>query len=45
MWRAEKAWRDELSQVNLEQIRDMGLVETPKEQIEKSLEWFESKIQ
>ncbi len=40
MWRAEKAWRDELASISLKEITDIGMQETPSLQIEKSMEWF-----
>ncbi len=40
MWRADKAWRNELRKVSLKEIQEIGLKETPKEQIEKSIQWL-----
>lgn len=40
MWRAESAWRDELTKSSLEDIIQLGLKETPVEQMEKSIDWF-----
>ncbi len=40
MWHAEKAWRDVLFTVSLEDVQNMGLEETSPQQIEKSIEWF-----
>ncbi len=45
MWRAEKAWRDELARVSLQDILQIGAEETPQLQIEKSLDWFGQVIQ
>ncbi len=42
MWRAEKAWAAELAAVSLADIGQLGLNETPQEQMEKSLHWFEN---
>ncbi len=42
MHRAEAAWRAELAAVSLNEISQMGAEESPQEQIEKSLSWFES---
>jgi len=40
MWKAEKAWRSELRKVSLSDIQRLGLQETPKQQIEQSIQWF-----
>lgn len=40
MWKAEKAWRSELRKVSLKDIQLMGVRETPKQQIENSIQWF-----
>jgi Rrf2 family protein len=42
MHKAEQAWRKELAAVSLSEIQHLGLVETPPEQLKKSLEWFGS---
>ncbi|MCF6194229.1 MAG: Rrf2 family transcriptional regulator [Kangiellaceae bacterium] len=42
MWRAEKAWRKELSQTSLADIQLVGIQETPPEQVQKALYWFEN---
>ena len=44
MWRAEAAWRDELSKVTLADINKMGLAETPPEQAMKALAWFQDRL-
>ncbi|MDZ7783608.1 MAG: Rrf2 family transcriptional regulator [Halioglobus sp.] len=44
MWRADAAWRDELSQVSLADIARSGLEEMPPRQLERSLVWFEEKL-
>lgn len=44
MWRAEKAWRKELSNVTLADIQNMGLAETPPEQTQKAIAWFQGKL-
>lgn len=44
MWRAEAAWRRELSQTSLADIQQLGLQETPPEQMAKALAWFQSNL-
>ncbi|VAV90147.1 hypothetical protein MNBD_ALPHA06-707 [hydrothermal vent metagenome] len=44
MWQAETAWRKELAAVSLADIQQLGLEETPPQQLEKSLQWFEQVI-
>ena len=41
MWSAEEAWRAELKKVSLSDIQRMGVKETPKQQIEQSVQWFQ----
>ncbi len=44
MWKAEKAWRSELRKVSLREIQLMGFKETPKKQIERSIQWFHENL-
>ncbi len=44
MWKAEKAWRDELAKVSLHKIQAMALEETPDAQLEKAKIWFEEAL-
>ncbi|MBS9718154.1 RrF2 family transcriptional regulator [Pseudohalocynthiibacter aestuariivivens] len=44
MWKAEQAWRNELSKVSLRDIQMMGFQETPKPQLEKAVEWFKETL-
>ncbi len=44
MWRAETAWRRELSGISLADIQKMGMDETPPEQIVKAMNWFRERL-
>jgi hypothetical protein len=44
MWKAEKAWRQELSLISLAEIQQTGAQETPPEQIQKSITWFKESL-
>lgn len=44
MWKAEAAWRTELSNTTLKDIQMMGYSETPPEQALKALNWFKEKL-
>lgn len=44
MWKAEAAWRRELSAVSLKDVQALGLQETPPEQALKTLAWFKSRM-
>ena len=44
MWRADAAWRAEVSQVSLAEIARSGLEEMPPRQLERSLVWLEEKL-
>jgi Rrf2 family protein len=44
MWRAEAAWRTELSNVTLADIQKMGFAETPPEQAIKAMTWMKDKL-
>ncbi len=44
MWKAEEAWRRELSKTNIADIQLLGLQETPPEQMKKSFKWFKESL-
>ncbi len=44
MWRADKAWREELAGTTLAEIAQTGRAETPAEQLRESVEWLGERI-
>ena len=45
MWKAEQAWRSQLSDITLKDIQTMGANETCPEQLEKAAHWLREVLQ